>query len=80
MLVLTKLKWDMSAVVATDFLDHLLGRLKLIISDNAWKLETNRRQADILATLRRQASNYVALCTIGKLMLILFFKILDHVR
>lgn len=30
MLVLTTLKWDVSVVISTDFLDHLLLRLQLI--------------------------------------------------
>lgn len=30
-MVLTTLKWDMSAVVSLDFLDHLLARLHLML-------------------------------------------------
>ncbi|XP_046993551.1 G1/S-specific cyclin-D2-like [Schistocerca americana] len=47
-LVLTKLKWELSAVTAHDFLPHLLERLPLVACD--------------LHAVRRHAHTYIALC------------------
>lgn len=66
MLVLTKLKWDVSAVVASDFLDHLLSRLKAMISDLTLKDDSQKRQQKVMATLRRRAATFVAVSTAGK--------------
>ncbi|KAI1296543.1 G1/S-specific cyclin-D3 [Halotydeus destructor] len=74
MLLLTKLKWDVSAIVATDILDHLLARLELSASqcqvnddnhdvNNQANLNAICETKSLEATLRRDAANFVSLFT-----------------
>lgn len=51
LLVLSKLKWDISSVVAVEFLDVLLDRLEL--------------SAERLVYTRSQALKYITLCCLG---------------
>ncbi|RWS17277.1 G1/S-specific cyclin-D2-like protein, partial [Dinothrombium tinctorium] len=51
--VLSRLKWDISSVVATDFVDHLLLRLSF-------------SKDQLINTIRRHTSTFIALCSTGK--------------
>ncbi|RWS30942.1 G1/S-specific cyclin-D3-like protein [Leptotrombidium deliense] len=60
LLVLSRLKWDISSVVATDFVDHLLVRLRL----NKDQLLTNAKSdKKLIETIRRHTSTFIALCS-----------------
>lgn len=66
MLVLTTLKWDVSTVVSTDFIDHLLVRLHLICEEidlNPLLVET------YLDDIRKVATGLCLLCSRGKCLL-----------
>eukprot|EP00096_Caligus_rogercresseyi_P003705 TRINITY_DN1714_c1_g1_i1.p1 TRINITY_DN1714_c1_g1~~TRINITY_DN1714_c1_g1_i1.p1 ORF type:complete len:304 (-),score=75.17 TRINITY_DN1714_c1_g1_i1:260-1171(-) len=45
-LLLSKLDWDMSSVIASDFLEHIVQRLSLVINDGSISLENVRRDAE----------------------------------
>ena len=51
-LVLSKLKWDLSAVTPHDFLEQILSRLSL-----------DKEHTDVI---RKHAQTFVALCATGK--------------
>lgn len=51
-LVLSKLKWDLSAVTPQDFLEQILSRLSL-----------EREHTDVI---KKHAQTFVALCATGK--------------
>ena len=53
MMVLSKLKWDLSAITPHDFLEQVLSRLPI---------EKSQQE-----TLKRHAQTFIALCYIGKL-------------
>ncbi|CAM5999836.1 unnamed protein product, partial [Sphagnum balticum] len=59
LLVLARLKWDVSAVVATDFLNHLLVRLEL---NNEEDNESTIKNRNMKTIIRRHASTFIALC------------------
>ena len=67
MLLLSKLKWDVSAVVATDYIDHLLARLHLIMYD---KPTGTRATVTLEDALRQHASTFISLCATGKFQFI----------
>lgn len=52
LLILSKLKWDLTAITAYDFLDHILERLR-------GPLLSDRAQVD---SLRRHTEHLVSLC------------------
>ena len=48
-LLLSKLDWDLSAVIAPDYIDHILLRLPVLDTpDIVWSLEGTRRNAETL--------------------------------
>lgn len=60
MLLLTTLKWDVSVVVSTDFIDHLLARLHL---------ESDSKSAPfvhLMEEVKRSAIGLCLLCSKGK--------------
>ncbi|XP_026272813.1 G1/S-specific cyclin-D2-like [Frankliniella occidentalis] len=54
LLVLSKLKWDMSAVTPHDFFDHILRRLP--VDTTAWDV----------GMIRRHTQTFIALCARGE--------------
>lgn len=52
MLILMLLKWDLSAIVPNDFLDHILHRLPINPFD--------------LAAIKKHAQTFAALCATGR--------------
>ena len=64
LLVLTTLKWDISAVVSLDFLDHLLARLHLIPGSNP----SSDDYKQIAEEIRRFATDLCLMSSKGKLI------------
>jgi len=58
-LLLSKLDWDLSAVIAPDFVEHILQRLLKL--DLAWDIETTRTRVSTLVTLAYSHPNLAAL-------------------
>ena len=54
LLILSKLKWDLTAITAYDYLDHLLEALQR--SDASGSLDGSLVDPSHLASLRKQAS------------------------
>lgn len=62
LLVLKRLKWDVSSVVAIDYLDYLLVRL----SPTLIKIKTNKiSSTSVDSIIRRHSSTFISLCTTG---------------
>lgn len=59
--MLSKLKWDMSAVTPHDFFDHILRRLP--VDTSAWDV----------GMIRRHTQTFIALCARGELFILSFF-------
>lgn len=59
LLVLSKLKWDMSAVTPHDFFDHILRRLP--VDTVTWDI----------GMIRRHTQTFIALCARGESVLLL---------
>ncbi|CAG2119399.1 unnamed protein product, partial [Medioppia subpectinata] len=58
LLVLRRLQWDVSTVVATDYLDHLLVRIPEISPK-----QSNNSHEYMESLIRRHSSTFIALCT-----------------
>merc|ERR1712223_2127405 len=58
-LLLSKLDWVLSAVIATDFVEHILQRLLKL--DLAWDIETTRTRVSTLVTLAYSHPSIAAL-------------------
>merc|ERR1711936_1399409 len=58
-LLLSKLDWDLSAVIAPDFVEHILQRLLKL--DFAWDIETTRTRVSTLVTLAYSHPSLAAL-------------------
>jgi len=58
-LLLSKLDWDLSAVIAPDFVEHILQRLLKL--DLAWDIETTRTRVSTLVTLAYSHPSLAAL-------------------
>ena len=58
-LLLSKLDWDLSAVIAPDFVEHILQRLLKL--DLAWDIETTRTRVSTLVTLAYSHPSIAAL-------------------
>ncbi|CAG2164914.1 unnamed protein product [Oppiella nova] len=61
LLILRRLQWDVSTVVANDYLDHLLVRIPSL------SLKNSNNSVDCMdSIIRRHSSTFIALCTTGK--------------
>merc|ERR1712038_1977220 len=58
-LLLSKLDWDLSAVIAPDFVEHILQRLLKL--DLAWDIDTTRTRVSTLVTLAYSHPSLAAL-------------------
>jgi len=58
-LLLSKLDWDLSAVIAPDFVEHILQRLLKL--DLAWDIDTTRTRVSTLVTLAYSHPSIAAL-------------------
>ena len=65
-LLLSKLKWDLSAVTPHDFLEQILCRLSL---------EKEPREV-----IKKHAQTFIALCATGNLILIIFGFNFNNIR
>lgn len=63
MLLLTTLKWDVSAVVSTDFIEHLIVRIHLFAEDLC---PASDGFTEIAAIIRRFATDLCLLCCRGE--------------
>ncbi|XP_054159568.1 G1/S-specific cyclin-D2-like [Oppia nitens] len=62
LLILRRIQWDVSSVVATDYLDHLFIRLPTIVSNNNNTDNTSSHNC-YDSIIRRHSSTFIALCT-----------------
>lgn len=65
MLLLTTLKWDVSAVVSTDFIEHLVARIHLFSDAFGSALDSF---TEISTLIRRFATDICILCCRGESM------------
>ena len=64
LLILSKLKWDLTAVTAYDYLDHLLEALhRNNSSDDAEAEDSRLLESSHLESLRKQVSGLIHLFT-----------------
>ena len=66
MMLLTTLKWDVSVVVATDFMEHLLFRVHLICDSLTPAPASSEGFSEITSLIKQFATDICFICCCGK--------------